>query len=79
MRSDNDVQQKIYAACHITNYYIPQTDGRKLFEEEFTIEALSQMGNPIEHLATLVGFEMFRPVLEDAQVKKGCKTPAERP
>ena len=36
-----------------------------LFEEEFTIEALSQMGNPIERLAALVDFEMFRPALEE--------------
>ena len=36
-----------------------------LFEEEFTIDALSQMGNPIERLAALVDFEMFRPALEE--------------
>lgn len=34
--------------------------GETLFEEEFTIEALSQMGNPLEQLAALVDFEMFR-------------------
>ena len=39
--------------------------GENLFEEEFTIEALSQMGNPIERLAALVDFEMFRPTLEE--------------
>ena len=50
-----------------------------LFEEEFTIEALSQMGNPLEQLSALVDFEMFRPALEDVLVKKDCKTPAGRP
>ena len=50
-----------------------------LFEEEFTIEALSQMGNPLEQLASLVDFEMFRPALEDVLVKKDCKTAAGRP
>ena len=50
-----------------------------LFEEEFTIEALSQMGNPLEQLAALVDFEMFRPALEEVLVKKDCKTPAGRP
>lgn len=49
--------------------------GENLFEEEFTIEALSQMGNPLEQLAALVDFEMFRPALEDVLVKKECKTP----
>ena len=39
--------------------------GENLFEEEFTIEDLSQMGNPLERLAALVDFEMFRPALEE--------------
>ena len=49
-----------------------------LFEEEFTIEALSQMGNPLDRLAALVDFEMFRPALEEVRVKKDCKSLAER-
>lgn len=53
--------------------------GENLFEEEFTIEALSQMGNPLEKLSSLVDFEMFRPTLEDVLVKKDCKTPTGRP
>lgn len=53
--------------------------GENLFEEEFTIDALSQMGNPLERLAALVDFEMFRPALEEMLVKKDCKTPAGRP
>ena len=53
--------------------------GENLFEEEFTIEALSQMGNPLERLAALVDFEMFCPALEEVLVKKDCKTPAGRP
>ena len=52
--------------------------GENLFEEEFTIEVLSQMGNPLEQLASLVDFEMFRLALEDVLVKKECKTPAGR-
>ena len=50
--------------------------GESLFEEELTVEALSQMGNPLETLRSLVDFEMFRPALEEALVKKYCKTPA---
>lgn len=53
--------------------------GASLFEEDFTIEALSQMGNPLELLSKLVDFEMFRPSLEDVLIKKDCKTPAGRP
>lgn len=50
-----------------------------LFEEELTIAALSAMGNPLELLAALVDFEMFRPILEDILVKKDRKSTAGRP
>ena len=53
--------------------------GKNLFEEEFSIEALSKMGNPLEQLVALVGFEMFCPALEDVLVRKDCKTPAGHP
>ena len=53
--------------------------GENLFEEEFTIEALSRMGNPLEQLAALVDFEMFRHALEEVLVKKDRKTPAGHP
>ena len=53
--------------------------GESLFEEEFTIKALSEMGNPLELLSKLVDFEMFRPSLEDVLIKKDCKTLAGRP
>ncbi len=52
--------------------------GENLFEEEFTVETLSQMGNPLERLSSLVDFEMFRPVLEEVLLTKECKTPAGR-
>ena len=52
--------------------------GERLFEEVFTIEALSQMGNPLERLSSLVYFEIFRPVFEDVLIIKEYKTPAGR-
>lgn len=52
--------------------------GESLFEEEFTVEALSRMGNPLERLSSLVDFEMFRQILEDVLLTKECKTPAGR-
>ncbi len=52
--------------------------GENLFEEEFTVEALSKMGNPLERLSSLVDFEMFRQILEDVLLTKECKTPAGR-
>jgi len=53
--------------------------GENLFEEEFTVRALSEMGNPLERLSSLVDFELFRPTLEDVLVKKECKSAAGRP
>ena len=50
-----------------------------LFEEEFTVNALSAMGNPLEQLSSFVDFEMFRPTLEELLVKSECKTAAGRP
>ena len=61
-----------------TTIYRQQKD-ENLFEEELTIDALSAMGNPLEQLSSLVDFEMFRPALEDALVKKDCKSTAGRP
>ena len=52
--------------------------GESLFEEEFTVEALSQLGNPLERLSSLVDFEMFRQILEDVLLTKECKSPAGR-
>ena len=34
---------------------------------------LSQMGNPLEKLSSLVDFEMFRPALEDALGQEGSQ------
>ncbi|EJW90259.1 transposase IS4 family protein, partial [gut metagenome] len=53
--------------------------GENLFEEEFTKEALSKMGNPLEKLSSLIDFEIFRPILEEVLVKKDCKSLAGRP
>lgn len=50
-----------------------------LFEEEFTIEFLSRMGNPLERLDSLIDFEMFRPELEKVLLRKDCKTLVGRP
>lgn len=49
--------------------------GESLFEAEFTVEALFQMGNPLKHLLSLVNFEMFRLILEDELPTKKCNTP----
>ena len=42
-----------------------KTQGRKgLFDEEFTKERLSVIGNPLESVSKVLDFEMFRESLE---------------
>lgn len=59
-----------------TIYRQPMSEN--LFEEEFTVDALSKLGNPLERLSKLVDFEMFRPILEEALLTKECKSQAGR-
>lgn len=47
-----------------------------LFEERLNIAPLSEIGSPLEQLAVLVDFEMFRHELEGILVKKNCKSTA---
>jgi transposase, IS5 family len=38
-----------------------KTNGKKgLFDEQFTIENLSAMGNPLEKISDVIDFEFFR-------------------
>lgn len=52
----------------ITTIYRKPMNGN-LFEEEYTIEALSRMGNPLEQLASLVDVEMSRPTTSSDMCK----------
>jgi IS5 family transposase len=36
-----------------------------LFDKEFAVEQLSEMGNPLESISKVIDFEYFRPVLEE--------------
>lgn len=55
-----------------TTYRKPKQES--LFEEEFTLEALSALGNPLEQVSALVDFELFRPTLEKTLLTEECKT-----
>lgn len=35
-----------------------------LFDQDFTLESLSKMGNPLPKLKEILDFEQFRPILE---------------
>lgn len=41
----------------ITIYRKPKN--KNMFEEEFTVSALSSMGNPLELLSSLIDFDLF--------------------
>ncbi|PIV16022.1 MAG: IS5/IS1182 family transposase [Flavobacteriales bacterium CG03_land_8_20_14_0_80_35_15] len=40
------------------------TGKKSLFDEQFTSEKLSEIGNPLEMIGRVIDFEMFRPTLE---------------
>ena len=49
-----------------------------MFDHEFTLEALSAMGNPLPQLKEILDFEQFRPILEPAFAKESRKSNAGR-
>ena len=55
-----------------------QSKQESLFEKEFTLKALSAMGNPLEQVSALFDFEFFHPTLEKTLLTEDCKTSAGR-
>ena len=43
-----------------------QNKQQGLFDKEFTLDALTKMGNPLKMLGEILDFERFRPILEEA-------------
>lgn len=39
-------------------------DEKGLFDEQFTLERLSAIGNPLEEISNVIDFEIFRATLE---------------
>lgn len=51
--------------------------GKKtLFDSEFTLNSLSEIGNPLEKIANVIDFEMFRPLLEEKLLNRAKKNNA---
>ena len=54
-----------------------KTQGKKsLFDEQFTVERLSEIGNPLEAISKVLDFEMFRSTLEDKLLNTNKKSNA---
>ncbi len=49
-----------------------------MFDQEFTLETLSGMGNPLSALKEVLDFEQFRPILEPVFAKENRKSNAGR-
>ena len=49
---------------------------RSLFDEEFSIEKLSSIGNPLETISQVIDFEMFRSTLENKLLNTNKKSNA---
>lgn len=59
--------------------YKKQQLNHSLFDRDFTVEKLYNMGNPLAALAQMVDFEMFRPTLEASLYNEQRKNKAGRP
>ena len=56
---------------------IYKSQGKKgLFDEQFTKERLSQIGNPLEAISKVIDFEMFRSTLEEKLLNASKKSNA---
>ena len=56
---------------------IYKSQGKKgLFDEQFSIERLSQIGNPLEAISKVIDFEMFRTTLEKKLLNTNKKSNA---
>jgi len=57
-----------------------KSQGKKgLFDEQFAVSHLSEMGNPIESISKVIDFEMFRAILESRlqyHKEKQCRSQA---
>jgi IS5 family transposase len=53
---------------------------KRLFNEQFAVSHLSEMGNPIESISKVIDFEMFRDILEsrllNTEKEKQCRSQA---
>jgi len=56
------------------NYKIQGEKG--LFDEQFTIERLSEIGNPLEKISKVIDFELFRDLIEEKLLNKDKKSNA---
>ena len=57
--------------------HLQKAQGKKsLFDEQFTIERLSEIGNPLEAISKVIDFEMFRSTIEDKLLNTNKKSNA---
>ena len=54
-----------------------KSSGKKsLFDEQFAVEKLSEIGNPLEKISAVIDFEMFRTTLENKLLNTNKKNNA---
>ena len=61
-----------------TSSYRKNQQNTSLFEQESTVQSLSEMGNPLEFISGIVDFELFRPTLEAHLLNEERKSNAGR-
>ena len=59
----------------MVNFQEYKNQGKKgLFDEQFTIERLSEIGNPLEKISNVIDFESFRSTIEAKLLNTEKKT-----
>ena len=58
------------------NQFYKSQGKKSLFDEQFTVERLSEIGNPLEAISKVLDFEMFRSTLEDKLLNTNKKSNA---
>jgi len=54
-----------------------KTQGKRtLFDEQNSLDLLSEIGNPLEKISKVIDFEMFRPTLENKLLNTNKKSNA---
>ena len=61
-----------------TTSYRKNQQNSSLFEQESTVQSLSEMGNPLEFISDIVDFDLFRPTLEAHLLNEERKSNAGR-
>jgi hypothetical protein len=60
----------------MNKYIYKSTGNRSLFDNQYSVEKLSEIGNPLERISRVIDFEMFRGLFESKLLNTSKRTNA---